>query len=142
MSVDREKLFVKAGIEHKFINDSQIKKAHEYLANQRARGVEMGVGEALMDLKILNKTQYLTIQRALNYKLQRNGDKVLARVIIESDYAPKQEVLEAMGYQKELYGKDGVCRPVGDVLIERGFLTVEQLKAAQKIQALKVEDEE
>ncbi|HVY63127.1 MAG TPA: hypothetical protein VHF22_15825, partial [Planctomycetota bacterium] len=95
MSVDREKLFVKAGIEHKFINEGHIRKAHEYQANQRARGVEMSVGEALMDLKLLNKQQYLTVQRALNYKLQRNGDKVLARVIIESDYAPKQEVLEA-----------------------------------------------
>jgi hypothetical protein len=142
VSVDREKLFVKAGIEHKFINEGHIRKAHEYQANQRARGVEMSVGEALMDLKLLNKQQYLTVQRALNYKLQRNGDKVLARVIIESDYAPKQEVLEAMAFQKEQYNKDGNCRPVGDLLIERGFLTVEQLKAAQKIQALKVEDEE
>jgi hypothetical protein len=142
VSVDREKLFVKAGIEQKFINEGHIKKAHEYQANQRARGVEMSLGEALMDLKLLNKQQYLTIQRALNYKLQRNGDKVLARVIIESDYAPKQEVLDAMAFQKEHFSRDGTCRPVGDLLIERGFLTVEQLKAAQKIQALKVEDEE
>jgi hypothetical protein len=142
LSVDREKLFVKVGMENKFINDGHIKKAHEYQANQRGRGVEMSVGEALMDLKLLNKTQYLTIQRAIHYKLQRNGDKVLARVIIESDYAPKQEVLDAMASQKDQYNKDGNCRPVGDLLIERGFLTVEQLKAAQKIQALKVEDEE
>ena len=47
-----------------------------------------------------------------------------------------------MAYQKEFFNKDGVCRPVGDLLIERGFLTVEQLKAAQKIQALKATDEE
>jgi hypothetical protein len=142
LGVDREKLFVKAGIEQKVITDGHLKKAHEYQANQRVRGVEMGVGEALMDLKLLNKIQYLSIQRAIHYKLQRNGDKVLARVIIESDYAPKQEVLDAMAYQKDQFGKDGGCRPVGDILIERGFLTVEQLKAAQKIQALKVEDED
>ena len=142
MGVDRDRLFVKAGIDQKVITDGHLKKAHEYQANQRARGVEMGIGEALMDLKLLNKTQYLTIQRAIHYKLQRNADKVLARVIIESDYAPKQEVLEAMAWQKEQFGKDGSARAVGDLLIERGFLTVEQLKAAQKIQALKVEDEE
>ena len=142
MSVDREKLFIKLGLENKYIADAQVKKAHEYLATQRARGVEMTIGEALMDLKLLNKSQYLLVQRAIHYKLQRNGDKVLARVIIESDYAPKQEVLDAMAYQKDHYNKDGACRPVGDLLIERGHLTVEQLKAAQKIQALKVEDEE
>ncbi len=142
MGVDREKLFVKVGMENKFISDGHIKKAHEYMANHRARGVEMTIGEALMDLKLLNKQQYLTIQRAIHYKIQRNADKVLARVIIESDYAPKQEVLEAMSDQKDQYNKDSTCRPVGDLLIERGMLTVEQLKAAQKIQALKVEDEE
>ena len=142
MSVDREKLFVKAALENKYINDGHMKKAHEYAAQQRSRGVELTAGEALMDLKLLNKTQYVSIQRAIHYKLQRNGDKVLARVIIESDYAPKEEVLSAMSYQKDYFNKEGVCRPVGDVLIERGFLTVEQLKAAQKIQAMKVEDEE
>jgi len=142
VSVDRERLFVKAAIEHKFLTDAHLKKAHEYQAGQRGRGVEVTIGEALMDLKLLSKTQYLTVQRAINYKLQRNGDKVLARVIIESDYAPKQEVLDAMGNQKDQFNKDGTCRPVGDLLIERGFLTVEQLKAAQKITALKVEDEE
>lgn len=142
VGVDREKLFVKAALENKYIGDGHLKKAHEYQAQQRARGVEVTMGEALMDMKLLNKTQYVSIQRAIHYKLQRNGDKVLARVIIESDYAPKQEVLDAMSFQKDHFNKEGVCRPVGDVLIERGFLTVEQLKAAQKIQAMKVEDEE
>ena len=142
MGVDRERLFVKSAVEQKFVNEGHIRKAHEYQANQRARGIEVTTGEALLDLKLLNKTQYLSVQRTIHYKLQRNGDKVLARVIIESDYAPKQEVLEAMQDQKEQFSKDGSCRPVGDLLIERGALTVEQLKAAQKIQALKVEDED
>ena len=142
MAVDRDRLFVKAALEHKYVTEAHVKKANEFQANQRARGIEMTAGEALMDLKLLNKTQYLQVQRAIHYKMQRNLDKVLARVIIESDYAPKQEVLEAMADQKEQFNKDGNCRPVGDLLIERGFLTVEQLKAAQKIQALKVEDDE
>ena len=141
MPVDREKVFVKMGLENKYVTDAQIKKGQDYQAQQRTKGVEMTLGEALMELKLLNKTQYLTIQRAASYKVQRSLDKVLARVIIESDYAPKAEVLDAMAWQKEHYTKDGVCRPVGDLLIERGFLTVEQLKAAQKITALKGEDE-
>lgn len=138
---DRDKLFIRMGLENKYLTDAQVQKGKEYQAQQRARGVEMTLGEALMEQKLLNKTQYLTIQRAANYKIQRAGDKVLARVIIESDYAPKQEVLDAMAWQKEHYAKDGICRPVGDLLIERGFLTVEQLKAAQKIQALKSEED-
>lgn len=142
MAADRDKIFIKMGLENKYIDDAQVKKGKEYQAQQRVRGVDMTIGEALMDLKLINKTQYLTIQRAANYKIQRSSDKVLARILIESDYAPKQEVLDAMAWQKEHYTKDGVCRPVGDLLIERGFLTVEQLKAAQKIQALKGEDEE
>jgi hypothetical protein len=141
MAVDREKIFVKMGLENKYVTEAQIRKGQEHQAQQRARGVEMTLGEALMDMKVIGKTQYLTIQRAANYKIQRSSDKILARILIESDYAPKAEVLDAMAWQKEHYTKDGVCRPVGDLLIERGFLTVEQLKAAQKIQALKGDDE-
>jgi hypothetical protein len=138
---DREKIFIKMGLENKYLNDAQVKKGQEHAAQQRARGVDMTLGEALMELKIIGKTQYLTIQRAASYKIQRQSDKVLARILIESDYAPKQEVLDAMAWQKEHYTKDGVCRPVADLLIERGFLTVEQMKAAQKILALKGDDE-
>src|ERR1700730_3408396 len=86
MPVDREKIFVKMGIENKYVNDAQIKKGHELQAQQRARGVDMSIGEALMELKLINKTQYVTIQRAASYKLQRAKDKVLARILIESDY--------------------------------------------------------
>ncbi len=142
MAADRDKIFVKMGLENKYVTEAQIQKGKEYQAQQRARGIEMSIGEALMDLRLINKTQYLTIQRAANYKIQRSGDKVLARILIESDYAPKAEVLDAMAWQKEHYARDGVCRPVGDILIERGFLTVEQLKAARKIQALKGEEED
>ncbi|MFC1705361.1 hypothetical protein ACFL59_00890 [Planctomycetota bacterium] len=140
MAVDREKLFRKLALENSFTSDKAIRKAREHQANQRARGIEMSIGEALMDLKLLNKTQYVTIQRAANYKIQRSYDKVLARIMIESDYAEKANVLEVLAWQKETYSRDGVCRPIGDVLIERGQLTVEHLKAAQKIQKLKRED--
>src|SRR5437762_14110272 len=121
MGADREKIFIKMGLENKYIDDAQVKKGQDHKAKQQARGVDMTLGEALMDLKIIGKTQYLTIQRAASYKLQRQSDKVLARILIESDYAPKAEVLDAMAWQKEHYTKDGICRPVGDVLIERGF---------------------
>jgi hypothetical protein len=141
MSVDREKLFIKMALENKYINDAQVRKGQEYQAQSHARGVDVTIGEALMEQKLINKTQYVTIQRAASYKIQRAKDKVLARILIESDYAPKDEVLDAMAFQKEHYTKDGICRPVGDLLIERGFLTVEQLKAAQKIQALKGDED-
>ncbi|MHC4391901.1 MAG: hypothetical protein ACYS22_11385, partial [Planctomycetota bacterium] len=84
-----------------------------------------------------SKKQYLTIQRAAAYKIQRSYDKILARILIESDYSPKPEVLGALAFQKDMYSKDGYCRPIGDLLIERGHLTVEQFKAGQKIQKLK-----
>lgn len=140
MGVDRQKLFKKLAIENRFTNDKALRKAKEHQANQRARGVDMSLGEALLELKLLNRTQYLTIQRAAAYKIQRSYDKVLARILIESDYAPKQAVLDSLNWQKDLYTKDGACRPIGDVLIERGHLTVEQLKAAQKIKKLKSDD--
>lgn len=140
MAIDREKLFRKLALENRFTTDKAIRKAREYQANQRARGVEMTIGEALMHLKLLNRTQYLTIQRAAAYKVQRSYDKVLSRILIESDYSPKAEVLDALARQKDMYTREGTCRPVGDLLIERGHLSVEQFKAAQKIQKLKSDD--
>jgi hypothetical protein len=137
MGIDREKLFRKLALENSFTTERAVRKAREYQGNQRARGAELSLGEALMELNLLNKTQYLTIQRAATYKIQRSFDKVLARILIESDYAPKGNVLESLVWQKEMYTRDGVCRPIGDLLIERNQLAVEQLKAAQKIQKLK-----
>lgn len=135
--VDREKLFVKIGLENKYVGEQDLKKAKDFQVQQRARGVEMSIGEALMELKLMNKVQYLAVQRAAHYKVQRASDKILARIIIESDYTPKENVLEAMGWQKDHYLKDGICRGVGDILIERGHISVEQFKAAQKILQLK-----
>lgn len=140
MGVDRSKLFKKLARDNRFTTDKALKKAQAHVDNQRARGVEMSLGEALLELKLLNRLQYVTIQRAAAYKIQRSHDKVLARILIESDYAPKGEVLEALGWQKEQYSREGSCRPIGDVLIERGALAVEQLKAARKIKKLKGSD--
>lgn len=140
MAIDREKLFKKLAIENRFATEKALRKAKEHQANQRARGVDLSLGEALLELKLLNRTQYLTIQRAGAYKIQRSYDKVLARILIESDYAPKQEVLETLAWQKDQYTREGTCRPIGDVLIERGYLTVEHLKAAEKIKQLKSDD--
>lgn len=136
LAIDRDKLFRKLALENRFVDEAGLARAREHQQAQRARGVEISLGEALMDLRLINRTQYLTIQRAGHYKLQRQQDKELARILIKSEYAPKEAVLEAMQYQKEHYTRDGVCRPVGDLLIERSYLTVEQLKAAQKILAL------
>jgi hypothetical protein len=138
--IDRDRLFRKLALENRFVDDDGVRRARDHQKTQQARGVDVSIGEALMDLKLINRTQYLTIQRAGHYKLQRQQDKDLARVVIKSDYSPREAVLDAMQYQKEHYTRDGVCRPVGDLLIERGYLTVEQLKAAQKILALKGQD--
>lgn len=141
MAVDRQKLFKKLAIENKYTTEKALKRAKEHQANQRARGIDMSIGEALLDLDLLNRMQYLTIQRAAAYKIQRSYDKVLARILIESDYAPKGEVLDALNEQKDQYTKEGTCRPIGDMLIERAFLAVEQLRAAQKIMKLKGTEE-
>ncbi|RME73598.1 MAG: hypothetical protein D6776_06795 [Planctomycetota bacterium] len=135
--IDRDKLFRKLALENRFVDEAGLRRAREHQKSQQARGLDVSLGEALMDLKLINRTQYLTIQRAGHYKLQRQQDKDLARVLIKNDYASREAVLDAMQYQKDHYTRDGVCRPLGDLLIERGELTVEQLKAAQKILAMK-----
>ncbi len=135
--IDREKLFVRIGLDNKYLTEAQVKQAVDFQAKQRGKGRDLSVGEALMEQKLLNKVQYLAIQRTANYKVQRSEDKVLARILIESDYAAKPDVLASMQFQKDHYGKDGVCRALGDILIERGQLSVEQLKAANKIRELK-----
>lgn len=137
MEIDRERLFLKLTKENGFVTDDDVARAKDHKRRKLASGVDIGLGAALLDIEAINKTQYLTVQRAAFYKIQRSWDKRLARVIIESDYAPKQQMLEIMAFQKEHYTREGVCRRGGDLLIERGILTVEQLKAAEKILALK-----
>ncbi|MHC4391522.1 MAG: hypothetical protein ACYS22_09415, partial [Planctomycetota bacterium] len=85
MAVDREKLFRKLALENHFTTERALKKGKEFQGNQRARGVEVSLGESLMDLKLMSKTQYLTIQRAAAYKIQRSYDNVLSRILTESD---------------------------------------------------------
>lgn len=128
MAVDREKLLRKIGLSQKLFSRGQWKEA-EGEASRRADAVPT----LLLELGYISRDQLRGLERAVDYRIGRDEDKTLAKVIVDSGYADAPTVEDALRQQKELYGKTGELARIGDLLMNGGSLSETQHLAARKI---------
>lgn len=128
MAVNRVKLLRKIGISQKLFSRAQWKDAE---AEAEARGGE--VASLLVGLGFVSKDQLRGLERAVDYRIGRDEDKSLAKVIVDSGYADAATVESALRQQKDLYGKTGELARICDLLMNGGTLSESQHLAARKI---------
>jgi len=125
----RDEIMKKIGVAQKLFSKSQWKEALEV----RARMGGGSVGDALVKMGAINADQLRALFRAVDYRIGRNEDKDLARVILDSGYADEKAVKAALEHQKDQYGSTGKLIRLCELLMQQQLLSESQQIAARKI---------
>ncbi|MBI3726223.1 hypothetical protein HY251_20030 [bacterium] len=125
----QDRLMKKIGIAQKLFTRTQWGKASKRI-DAAGRG---SVGDELVSMGVVTPEQLRGLDRAIAYRMGRDDDKELAKVITDSGYATDAAVEDAFRRQKEIYGQTGELVRVCSLLVDGGVLTQQQHLAAQKI---------
>lgn len=125
----RDEVMRKIGIAQKIFSKNQWAEA----LTVRAKMGGGSVGDALVKMGAISPDQLRALFRAVDYRLGRNEDKELARVILDSGYADEAGVKQALAQQKKEYGASGKLVRLCDLLMDRSLLSESQHIAARKI---------
>lgn len=123
----RAKHFEKIGLQQKLFSRQQV------IAARRAVGQTGDVGQELVRQGILGQQQLKGLERAVAYRIGRDEDKEIAKVIIDSSYCSAEAVEDALRKQKDFYAKTGELMRLGVLLVRSRELSESQAIAARKI---------
>ena len=93
----------------------------------------MPVVDVLVEQGTLTRDQSRGLERAVIYRIGRDADKDVAKIIIDSKYCAPGAVDEALKKQKEFYAKTGELMRLGALLVQGNTLTESQRIAAHRI---------
>jgi len=124
----RAKLLRKIGTAQKLFSKSKWKEAE-----QEAEDSGRAIGDVLLEMKLVSKDQLRGLERAVTYRIGRDEDKKLSKVIVDSGYADEATVEAALQEQKDIYAKSGDLARICDLLVTGGTLSESQHLAARKI---------
>ncbi|MBL4848045.1 MAG: hypothetical protein JKY65_21220 [Planctomycetes bacterium] len=125
---ERANHFEKIGVQQRLFSRHQFLQARR---EARERGVSPG--EVLHGEGLLNREQLRGLDRAVTYRIGRDQDKAIAKIIIDSNYCEAPAVEGALKRQKEFYSKTGELMRLGVLLVEGRTLSESQRIAAYKI---------
>src|SRR4051812_663469 len=93
----KDKILKAIGLAQKLFSRSQYDAAKRRVLN---RGGEGSIGAELVAVGAISQDQLRGLERAIVYRLGRDEDKEVARVIVDSGYANQAAVDDAMQTQK------------------------------------------
>lgn len=128
---ERASQFEQIGLQQKLFNRQQLMQARSQ-AQQRG----LPPGDVLVEQGVITREQLLGLERAITYRLGRDEDKAIAKIIVDSNYAEAVSVETALRQQKDFYGKTGELMRLGVLLVESRELTESQRVAAHKIHGI------
>ncbi len=129
----REKLFQQIGTQQKLFNNEEFERAR-HLSRQRGALV----GDILVEQGTLTREQSRGLERAVTYRVGRDEDKGVAKIIIDSKYCDPVSVELALKKQKDFYSRTGELMRLGNLLVTGDDLTESQRIAAHKIMDIEV----
>ncbi len=125
---ERAAQFEAIGLQQRLFTKDQLARA---AADARRSGDDLGA--LLVAQGVLSAAQRQGLERAVTYRLGRDEDKAIAKIIVESNYCDAAAVDRAMSRQKELYQRTGELIRLSALLLETRDLTESQRTAAHKI---------
>lgn len=124
----RSQQFEQIGLQQRLFSRPQLAEARRLGAQRRK-----SPGEVLIEQGLLTREQLKGLERAITYRLGRDQDKEIAKIIVDSNYCDPARVEAALRKQKEFYGKTGELMRLGVLLVEGRDITESQRVAAYKI---------
>jgi hypothetical protein len=130
-ALHREKLFEQIGLQQQLFTGEEVEGAR-HIARQRGQGL----GDVLVVQGVLSADQCRGLERAVTYRLGRDEDKEVAKIIIDSKYCDPERVERALQRQKEFYSQTGELMRLSTLLVKNADITESQQIAAHKIHSI------
>lgn len=124
----RAQIFEQIGLQQRLFDREQLAQA-----KRRSRADGRTLGDQLVNDSVLGREQLRGLERAVTYRLGRDEDKEIAKIIVQSHYCPDGAVEAALKRQKEFYAQSGELIRLGALLVETANITESQRIAAHKI---------
>lgn len=121
------------GVQQGLFTREQAASAMAKLQELAARGQTFPLSVVLEKLTIITETDRLALENASRYRVHRDDDKEVARIIKESNYAPDHAVDLALSAQKDHYRQSGETIRLADFLVRQGAMSEVQKMAALKL---------
>jgi hypothetical protein len=124
----RETLLEQIGLQQRLFTGEEVERARHVARQQGLR-----LSDLLVEQGTLTAEQARGLERAVTYRIGRDQDKNVAKIIVDSKYCDPNAVEAALKKQKEFYAKTGELMRLGTLLVQSFALTESQKIAAHKI---------
>jgi hypothetical protein len=124
------------GLSQGVFSEAQVETAFNKLRQLEAQGQQYTLPVVLEGMQLISETDRMALENAAAYRVHRDADKEIARIIRESGYSEINVVDRVLTEQKEHYRATGETLRIGPVLVSRGFLSEAQRIAAEKLYQL------
>jgi len=131
-------VYATIALNHKLATKKNIRAAIKEQSRRRGGGVHQSLGEVLCEMNLISPAGHTAVLRASAYKRERRRDKILGRVLVESEYLSQEAVADALREQKAQYARSGQIVKIESTLLRDNGVTAYQLYAAKKIRKLKL----
>jgi len=134
-------LFGNVAVEHAFITETQLGEALEVQRMAREMGIELAIGEVLFEQRVLTEENLEQIAHIQNVKkedffgismtrviFKRIDEHSLGGILRDRGVLDPWQIDECARIQAEL-GRLGINRPLGQVFLDRGYVSPEILYA-------------
>lgn len=116
-------LFGTLAIRNGFVNQEQLDQALEIQRMVRRDGVEVPIGEVLVEMEALNPRQVDAVLQGQKFMKARWRGMAVAKAALDNNLAPKAAVEAALEFQKDEFRKTKQILEVQDILAEQGAIT-------------------
>lgn len=127
-------LFGRICVKQGFATEAQILTALQAQDELLKHGVRKPLGQILIEQNILTEAQVNAVLKIQGYREQRAADKQLAQLAVENQFATPEQIEQALNEQKEAFKAGRVAVSLEEILIRKGILGAQQLKALKRAQ--------
>ena len=121
------------GLSQGVFNDAQARTALDKLTQLEAQGQSFSLSVVLQRMNLISETDRVALENAATYRVHRDSDKEIAKIIGDSGYTDLGIIEKALSEQKEHYRATGETLRVGHFLVNQGYLSEAQRIAAEKL---------
>lgn len=124
-------LALKAG----YVTRKQLRECLAEQLSARARGQTLPLGQLFVKKGYMKEKNLLFLLQNQEYVGQRCDDKLFGQIAVANELLSPRELDHCLDEQRDLYFGEKVVKRIGQILLEKGLLTQQEVEAVMAAQA-------
>lgn len=136
MPTDFDEVIREISVSQGLVSEASVAGAWQRLLELERTGQAIPLSLVLERLQMIQPADRLALENAARYRVTRDVDKEIARILQDSNYCKQDSINQALAAQKDHYRATRETLRLATWLVERGLLNDAQRIAAEKLFAL------